>query len=57
VRSAANVASSARPIAPSTCTEVFAGTSDRSCELHLDHRGGQPVFTLTFAVDFPSPSP
>jgi hypothetical protein len=28
---------------------VLADMSDRSCELHLDHRGDHPVVTLTFA--------
>lgn len=31
--------------------DVLAGMSDRSCEMHLDHRGEHPVITLTFAGD------
>lgn len=51
VRSVANVAISAGPIAPPTCIEVLARMSDRPCESHLDHRGEHPPFTLMFAGD------
>jgi hypothetical protein len=51
VRSVANVAGSASPIAPPTYTEVLARMSHRPSELHLDHRGEQPLFTLMFAGD------
>jgi hypothetical protein len=31
--------------------DVLASMSDRACTLHLDHRGEDPVITLTFAGD------
>jgi hypothetical protein len=48
-----DVASSASPIAPPTRTEYWPAVSGRPCELHLDHRGEQPPFTLMFAGTSP----
>jgi hypothetical protein len=37
------------PTSDEQLRDILSGMGDRACELHLDHRGEHPIFTLSFA--------